>query len=387
MAYPLRREKWTPTAPPTATTEAVQSKKLKMADPADEGITVTKEIEGKYSKKVTAHCLKVIGPKFEGAPLELLTASLAKSTWAKHNSALNCIEKFANCNGLKVTYPMSLDFLTNFACWALLEKNLKPQTVLSYIASVKAAHKFRGLECNCDDYVLKSIVRGAENMNMYEIMSKSVRKVMTLPLLKIIGHQLSKLQWSTDSKQVVWSACVIAFFGSLRLGEILAQNDCEFNSKETLLWSDVKFRKDNSLLIHIKIDKSRNKNGSYVDLFEFKGHGCCPISVLKKLQEFRNNPNSPVFQFKNGKLLTSLLLNRIVRDLLKPIIGKAAELISGHSFRAGVASAMASDPEAAKDRDIKCWGRWSSESYLLYTRLKLKQKKALFNKIRSVLEK
>ena len=276
---------------------------------------------------------------------------------------------------------------TNFACWAILEKNLKPQTVLSYLASAKAAHKFRGLESNCDDYVLKSIVRGAENMNMYEIMSKSVRKVMTLPLLKIIGHQLTKLQWSKDSKQVVCSACVIAFFGSLRLGEILAQNDCEFNSKETLLWSDIKFRKDNSLLIHIKIDKCRNKNGSYVDLFEFKGHGCCPISVLKKLQDFRSDPDSPVFQFKNGKLLTSLLLNRIVRDLLKPIIGKAAELISGHSFRAGVASALASDPEAAKDRDIKCWGRWTSESYLLYTRLKLKQKKALFNKIKSVLEK
>ena len=86
----------------------------KMADPADEGITVTREMEGKYSNKVTVHCLKVIGPKFEGAPLELLSASLAKRTWAKHNSALNCIEKFANNNGLKVTYPMSLDFLTNF---------------------------------------------------------------------------------------------------------------------------------------------------------------------------------------------------------------------------------------------------------------------------------
>jgi len=51
VAYPLRREKWTPTAPSTATTEAVQSKKHKMADPADEGITVTREMEGKYPKQ------------------------------------------------------------------------------------------------------------------------------------------------------------------------------------------------------------------------------------------------------------------------------------------------------------------------------------------------
>ena len=96
VAYPLRREKWTPTAPPTATIEPVQTKKPKMADPADEGITVTREMEGKYSNKVTVHCLKVIGPKFEGAPLELLSASLATRNWAKHKSSLNCIEKFAN---------------------------------------------------------------------------------------------------------------------------------------------------------------------------------------------------------------------------------------------------------------------------------------------------
>jgi len=56
VAYPLRREKWTPTATTTVTSEPVQSKKLKMADPADEGTTVTREIEGKYSKKVTVHC-------------------------------------------------------------------------------------------------------------------------------------------------------------------------------------------------------------------------------------------------------------------------------------------------------------------------------------------
>jgi hypothetical protein len=62
-------------------------------------------------------------------------------------------------------------------------------------------------------------------------------------------------------------------------------------------------------------------------------------------------------------------------------------MICGHSFRAGLPSAMANDPEAVKDFEICQWGRWSSESYLLYTRLKFKQKQALFRKITEVLNK
>jgi hypothetical protein len=96
---------------------------------------------------------------------------------------------------------------------------------------------------------------------------------------------------------------------------------------------------------------------------------------------------NPVFQFKNGKLLNSKTLNSCIRELLQPVIGEHAQLISGHSFRAALPSAMANDPIATKDTDIKQWGRWSSDSYLLYTRLKLKQKEILFRKIVDVLNK
>jgi len=97
--------------------------------------------------------------------------------------------------------------------------------------------------------------------------------------------------------------------------------------------------------------------------------------------------NSPVFMFANGKMLTQKILNSLIKQLLVPIFGDAAMSISGHSFRAGIASALASDPSVAMDRDIKYWGRWSSDSYLLYTKLKLNQKKILFGKIKSVLTK
>jgi hypothetical protein len=95
--------------------------------------------------------------------------------------------------------------------------------------------------------------------------------------------------------------------------------------------------------------------------------------------------DKPVFMFRNNKLLSQKLFNVLIRKLLEPIFGKLAHSLSGHSFRAGIASALASDPDAVLDRDIKCWGRWSSDSYQLYTRLKLQQKRALFEKIKAVL--
>ena len=97
------------------------------------------------------------------------------------------------------------------------------------------------------------------------------------------------------------------------------------------------------------------------------------------------NENDPVFKFANGRLLTPRALNTTVQNLLSQKIGPTAKLISGHSFRAALPSAMANNPLAANDQHIKQWGRWSSDSYLLYTRLKLKQKKMLFEKIVNVL--
>jgi hypothetical protein len=57
-------------------------------------------------------------------------------------------------------------------------------------------------------------------------------------------------------------------------------------------------------------------------------------------------------------------------------------MLCGHSFRAGIPSAL-----AVSVMDIKNWGSWTSDSYLVYTRLKLKQKCALYSKILKVLNK
>ncbi len=74
-------------------------------------------------------------------------------------------------------------------------------------------------------------------------------------------------------------------------------------------------------------------------------------------------------------------LNKSLKELLWPVLGKAAEGLTGHSFRAAIPSALANRPDIAGADDIKAWGRWSSDSYLLYTRLKPLQKRLIYGKI------
>jgi hypothetical protein len=236
---------------------------------------------------------------------------------------------------------------------------------------------------------LKALIRGAENLRLYDLPAKETRKVMTLPLLKILGHALASCDWSADSVQIFWTCSLLMFFGSLRIGEVLPPSSNKFNSFETLLWKDVIFRKD-SVLVHIKIPKSKNPQGDYIDIFEFKGHGCCPVSALRTLRNSRVStlhPDFPVFQFISGKFLTPNLFNSCLKDLLRPWLGASADSLSAHSFRAALPSALATDPSSLMSTDLKLWGRWHSASYSLYTRLKYDQKKSLFDKICIVLNK
>ncbi len=165
------------------------------------------------------------------------------------------------------------------------------------------------------------------------------------------------------------------------MGEILFDNESRFDPDASFLWGDVMV-KEGSLLCKIKSPKSKNKGGDCVDIFEFNGKGCCPVKAFQKWRDFSGpkKPTDPVFCFKNGKLLTKSNFNKTMSILLSDFEQKGAR-ISGHSFRAGIPATLAKFPEIANDNHILGWGRWCSKAYLSYTRLKIDQKRKIFEKI------
>jgi hypothetical protein len=140
-----------------------------------------------------------------------------------------------------------------------------------------------------------------------------------------------------------------------------------------------------SAIINIHFPKTkRNPQGDFVNIFRINNHSYCPYSALKKLASISSTnmeSNTAVFSFPNGTPLTAKIFMDSIRGLLGKHIGRNALQITGHSFRAAIPAALASNPDLATDHEIMIWGRWSSDSYKSYTRLKHDAKLAIFNKI------
>ena len=307
----------------------------------------------------------------------------SKSTWRFYESAWNCYSNFELDMGKNSQWPISQDCLNKFVTWCMFKRNLMSSTTQSYVNSLASIQQLMGFDSSVfSSLVTKAMLRGTENLETSKLQFKHTRKVFTLPLLKLLGHEIARSKWSEDSKRIFWACACTSFFGSFRIGELLAHCKNSYDPSSTLLWGDLKLRND-SCMIHIKNPKNKKKEGEFVDLFEFPDTSVCPVKCLKYLKQYCSSitPSKPIFMFENGNLLTPAVFNETLRSLLSTHLGSAANQISSHSLRAAIPSALAKKPELQNSEDIKGWGRWDSDCYARYTRLQLDRKKAIFVKI------
>jgi len=166
-------------------------------------------------------------------------------------SALNVLEKFAHTHHIELKWPISVDVLSSFINWCVFHKNLAPSSITSYMSHIKLIHCLRGFDASaCENFLCKTQLKGAKNLQFYKP-TFPMKKVMNLPLLKILGHSIAISSWTDHSKSLVWAASCVAFFGSFRFGELLPKTKFAFNSLENLMWSDLKFFDDDSIQFHI----------------------------------------------------------------------------------------------------------------------------------------
>jgi hypothetical protein len=174
--------------------------------------------------------------------------------------------------------------------------------------------------------------------------TKAEKTAITLGMLKILLHEICLSNWETSKKKVLWTACTLAFFGSFRLGEILCQERNKF-SKDTLVWSDITFNEDESVSVHIRHPKSKRAGGEKVEVFSFTGQNCCLVAALKRLHGNRPDLDNslPVFAFSATEFLDRKFLSEVLKNKLeKHIPGHTA---CGHSFQAGIPSALSARPD------------------------------------------
>jgi hypothetical protein len=322
----------------------------------------------------------------------LINSSIAKSTWEKYSSALNTFSCFEAACCKTFSWPLSVETCRAFIIWCHQSRKLQTSTIKSYLSGIKFIHTLKNLHSShiTDDLLIPLLLRGVSHVNAVSNPHNNTRRVVTFPLLLQLGHRIANTTWSPLTKQVVWSASTTGFFASTRMGEILAKGEHTHAPDSDLTWTDVRESSSTSLLIRIKQPKS-GENCEFVDLFPFPGFQCCPVAALRALKKKQILAGSfdeslPVFRFDTGKNLTQSQLNRTLQDLLSDLCTPGQNTISCHSFRAGIPSTLSLFPHLATDDMIKGWGRWQSDCYQRYTRLKLPQKKEIFDSISVALQ-
>jgi len=317
---------------------------------------------------------------------KLIIHSKTNSTWSKHVSAWNLYDSFISETN-QDSWNLDIFRARQFVVWALNVKNLKPDTVKTYLYSIKLAHVLKNIECENygKDDIIKMSLKGAGNMQMLDDKLHSIRAPMSLSTLLVLGHRIAETNWKSCSKQAIWTVCTVSFFTSCRVGELVPPLENSYDPKTTVQWKHVTIF-DDYATIFVPFTKTKGLKGHILEIFPFEIKSCCPFSALLNMQNLAKENenfslNNPVFTFKSGKFVTINKLNSILGTLLSDFCEDKLVSFTCHSFRAAIPSLLASHPDKSFVADILDWGEWASPSYNLYTKLDHSRKNFLFWKL------
>jgi hypothetical protein len=189
----------------------------------------------KESNIVTSQVMENV-PQLKQEMCKLLHASLAASTWARYESGWRAFLLFESYMSKKFPLPLSMEVVRAFVTFCILVKKLKSSSIKTYLSSLVHVHKLHGfLSFEVKDQVVASILQGADHIQILEpVPTSSRRRVMTIQLLRHLGHKLAASGWSAHTQQVLWAVCTLAFFTSARMGKLLAPGEHDFDPASTL---------------------------------------------------------------------------------------------------------------------------------------------------------
>ena len=166
------------------------------------------------------------------------------------------------------------------------------------------------------------------------------------------------------------AACVTAFFGFLRCGE-LTINHHEFDPTTHLCLGDLTFM-DNHVQLHLKASKTDPfRHGINIPLFKLNNSSkLCPFTSLQKyvskrckLFTLKNAPTDPLFLDESGNALSRATFLFHVKQVLQRL-GLDSTRFQGHSF--GICASSSACKARLEDHLIKTLGRWTSDCYRTY---------------------
>ena len=316
-------------------------------------------------------------PHLRSLAENLFNASIASSTAKSYATVHSHISKLEHSLGRKLAWPLSGQD-SNLLLVYLVDKGIQHTTVKNYLSGTRRlalAHGVMSPPPQTD--LAKAIIKGHENLsrNPVKAVANSTHRPISIPLLRVLGHSAnSASKYDKFDQLCFWVACLTAFWGSFRMGELLCEKPGEYSSLSDLLASDVLNMSSTSFALWIRDPKVPKKYGDVVEIWEtpqfsdidpltaFKSYWSCRLSKGFSLSQ-------PLFMRSNGKALTLSLFSDILKSLLAQhasSLDLTANRWTPHSFRSGLPTLLQS--AGFSEDQIKTWGRWASAAYQVYAK-------------------
>ncbi len=262
-----------------------------------------------------------------------------------------------------VYLPASLESIAEWITH-LADRSLKPNTIKSYLSSVRSLHTNASLPTNSTiSPTIQHIFRGIKR-----IMGKSQKPKLPITLdilqkLAAVGGQQSDIENATFD-----AAIKLAWSGFLCCGKFTVANGTKFNPLIHLLHSCIQFIPsiDNPTHLRLSLPASKTDPGITILIARAPANSpTCPVKALWKVWLMRPDaePQEPLFTDAMGAALSHTSFIKVLKQRIAAI-GPDESLYSGHSFRRGAATSEAS--VGYTDYEIQLLGHWHSDAYKLY---------------------
>ena len=326
--------------------------------------------------------------RLEVITVELCNASLSRGTWRCYESGERAAMRCERETGMSMAMPWDESKAVAFAA-DCVSRNLAASTIRQYMVgnvrrleggfffcallkvAIKNAHRRCGMPLGAwDSFILKAVMRGRSNTE-----APRKQKIPMSPALMMIFREKVKFsKMKAGDKAVVWAVAAMLYAGSLRGGEVMGDSEDSFDSDHILMREDVAIKSTRDeegvsrRFVMARIKNPKELKGIQEVSVEMFGNktALCPVRAVERAMK-HNRSGKPFATLSSGKVLTKARLNTMMKAAFKGVVDYEINTISSHSFRSGLASAMAR--QGYSDEEIKRQGRWASDAFLRYLKL------------------
>ncbi|XP_054852797.1 uncharacterized protein LOC129341561 isoform X1 [Eublepharis macularius] len=286
--------------------------------------------------------------------------AIAPSTRRAYDRAVRQFMSFRIEAGLEQCWPIPAEHLMQF-CVARRAGGLSVKSIRGLLAALAFISKARGVPEMTGDFRIRKMLEG---WSREAGARQDARQPISPAILKGLVGAWQSVCLSGYEAALFHAAALTAFFGALRVGELVAQSRLDL-SQRALLLQDVRFVGE-KVSLRIRSSKTdQHRKGSTVWLGSCADAELCPVRGLRAYLEKRGDGEGLLFRHCDESPLTRYQFWSVTgRALAK--LGLEGFKFGTHSFRIGAASTAAA--MGYTDAAIRRVGRWRSAAYRGYVR-------------------